>query len=84
MTLAILLGHLAARGDKQVHGVTFLVTVLDSNVESTMGLFATKETIAAAKQASQLKGVMDGQEMARYLPGCGPTTLIGTIGLITI
>src|ERR1700751_2829918 len=55
MTLATLLGYLAARGDQRIHAVTFTVTVLDTNVESTMGLFATKETIAAAKQASRSK-----------------------------
>jgi len=50
MTLATLLGHLAARrGTGAWNAVTFLVTVLDTNVESTMGLFATKETIAAAR-----------------------------------
>src|SRR5205823_13417788 len=54
MTLTTLLGHLAARGDQRIHAVTFLVTVLDTNVESTMGLFATKETIGAAREASRL------------------------------
>ncbi|WP_410968157.1 hypothetical protein, partial [Salmonella sp. SAL04281] len=55
MTLATLLGYLAAQEDQRIHAVTFLVTVLDSDVESTMGLFATKETITAAREASQLR-----------------------------
>lgn len=76
MTLASLLGYLAARGDKRVHAVTFLVTVLDSNVDTTMGLFATKETIAAAKQASRLKGVLEGQEMARMFAWLRPNDLV--------
>jgi polyhydroxyalkanoate synthase len=76
MTLATLLGHLAARGDRRVKAVTFLVTVLDTNVESTMGLFATKETIAAARQASRLKGVLEGQEMARVFAWLRPNDLI--------
>jgi polyhydroxyalkanoate synthase len=76
MTLATLLGHLAARGDRRINAVTFLVTVLDSNIESTMGLFATKETIAAAKQASRLKGVIEGQEMARAFAWLRPNDLI--------
>src|SRR5229473_212949 len=76
MTLATLLGHLAARGDRRIHAVTFLVTVLDSNVESTMGLFATKETIAAARQASRLRGVIEGQEMARAFAWLRPNDLI--------
>jgi polyhydroxyalkanoate synthase subunit PhaC len=76
MTLATLLGYMAARGDRRVNAVTFLVTVLDSNIESTMGLFATKETIAAAKQASRLKGVIEGQEMARAFAWLRPNDLI--------
>ena len=76
MTLATLLGHLAAKGDRRINAVTFLVTVLDSNIESTMELFASKETIAAAKQASRLKGVIEGQEMARAFAWLRPNDLI--------
>ena len=76
MTLASLLGYLAAREDRRIHAVTFVVTVLDTNVESTMGLFATKETIETAKQASRLKGVIEGQEMARMFAWLRPNDLI--------
>jgi polyhydroxyalkanoate synthase len=76
MTLSTLLGHLAARGDRSVNAVTFLVTVLDTNVESTMGLFATRETIAAAREASRLRGVLEGQEMARVFAWLRPNDLI--------
>ncbi len=76
MTLATLLGHLTARGDLRVNAVTFMVTVLDTNVESTMGLFATKETIAAAREASRLRGVLEGQEMARVFAWLRPNDLI--------
>jgi len=76
MTLATLLGHLAAIGDRRINAVTFLVTVLDSSAESTMGLFATKETIAAAKQASRTKGVLEGQEMARVFAWLRPNDLV--------
>jgi polyhydroxyalkanoate synthase len=76
MTLASLLGYLAAREDRRIHAVSFVVTVLDANVESTMGLFATKETIAAAKQASRSKGVLEGQEMARVFAWLRPNDLI--------
>jgi polyhydroxyalkanoate synthase subunit PhaC len=76
MTLSTLLGHLAALGDRRIHAVTFLVTVLDTNVESTMGLFATKETIAAAREASRLRGVLEGQEMARVFAWLRPNDLI--------
>jgi len=76
MTLATLLGYLAARGDQRIHAVTFTVTVLDTNVESTMGLFATKETIAAAKESSRSKGVLEGQELARAFAWLRPNDLV--------
>src|SRR5438876_456809 len=76
MTLATLLGHLAAQGDPCIHAVTLLVTVLDTNVESTMGLFATRETIAAAREASRVRGVLEGQEMARVFAWLRPNDLI--------
>src|SRR5437764_6698796 len=41
-----------------------------------MGLFATKETIAAAKQASRSKGVLEGQEMARLFAWLRPNDLV--------
>jgi polyhydroxyalkanoate synthase len=76
MTLATLLGHLASLGDRRVHAVTFLVTVLDTSVESTMGLFATPETIAAARETSRLRGVVEGQEMARVFAWLRPNDLV--------
>jgi polyhydroxyalkanoate synthase len=76
MTLATLLGYLAAREDRRVHAVTFLATVLNTSVESTMGLFATKETIAAARESSRLRGVLEGQELARAFAWLRPNDLI--------
>jgi polyhydroxyalkanoate synthase len=76
MTLALTLGHLAAKHDRRFNSATFMVTVLDSNVESTMGLFATPETIAAAKLASKARGVLEGQEMARVFAWLRPNDLI--------
>ncbi len=76
MTLATLLGHLAALGDRRIDAVTFMVTVLDSSVESTLGLFATKETIAAARETSRLRGVVEGQEMAGMFAWLRPNDLI--------
>ncbi|HLZ23294.1 MAG TPA: alpha/beta fold hydrolase [Ktedonobacterales bacterium] len=76
MTLALALGHLAAKGDTRMNAATFMVTVLDSRIESTMGLFATPETVAAAKLASKARGVLEGQEMARIFAWLRPNDLI--------
>jgi polyhydroxyalkanoate synthase len=76
MTLALALGHLAAKGDTRINASTFMVTVLDSSVESTMGLFATPETIETAKALSKARGVLEGQEMARVFAWLRPNDLI--------
>jgi polyhydroxyalkanoate synthase subunit PhaC len=76
MTLAVALGHLAAIGDTRINAATFMVTVLDGRVESQMGLVASRETIAAAKLASQANGVLEGQEMARVFAWLRPNDLI--------
>ncbi len=76
MTLAATLGHLAAKGDRRINAATFIVTVLDSSVDSLLGLFATKDTIAAAKALSKARGVLDGQEMARVFAWLRPNDLI--------
>jgi len=76
MTLTALLGHLAARGDRRINAATLLVTVLDTSVESQLGLFATTQTIAAAKAVSRAKGVLDGRELARAFNWMRPNDLI--------
>jgi polyhydroxyalkanoate synthase subunit PhaC len=76
MTLAAALGHLAAKDDTRINAATFMVTVLDSSVESTMGLFATPETIGIAKALSKSRGVLEGQEMARVFAWLRPNDLI--------
>ncbi len=76
ITTAILLGHLAARGDDRVASATFPVTVLDTSVESTMGLLASERTVAAALARSQRRGILSGREMARAFAWLRPNDLV--------
>jgi polyhydroxyalkanoate synthase subunit PhaC len=76
MTLTALLGHLAARGDRRINAATLLVTVLDTSVESPLGLFATPQTIATAKAVSRARGVLDGRDLARVFNWMRPNDLI--------
>jgi polyhydroxyalkanoate synthase len=76
MTLAALLGYLAATGQKLVNAATLMVAVLDTDADSLLGIFATPETIAAAKANSALKGVLDGQEMGRVFAWMRPNDLV--------
>jgi polyhydroxyalkanoate synthase len=76
VTMTALLGHLAAKREKLVNAATLMVAVLGLSGESVLGLFATPEMIAAAKQNSLAKGVLDGQEMGRVFAWMRPNDLV--------
>lgn len=75
-TLATLLGHLAAKGEQRVRSVTLLVTVLDTEAPTLLGLFASRTGMAAAIARSRAKGVLDGQDMARVFSWLRPNDLV--------
>jgi polyhydroxyalkanoate synthase len=78
ITTSAFLAHLAARGETKVHSATVAVCLLDMAVtqNTTPGVFVTPESIAAAKSASQLAGVVEGQELARMFAWMRPNDLI--------
>jgi polyhydroxyalkanoate synthase subunit PhaC len=78
ITTSAFLAHLAARGEAKVHSATVAVCLLDmaATANTTAGLFVTPESITAAKQASQLTGVVEGQELARMFAWMRPNDLI--------
>ena len=81
ITMASMLGHLAAQ-DKaaekadRFHSATFLVTILDWDVPSTLGTFVSRPVMAAARRQSQAKGVLDGAELSRVFAWLRPNDLI--------
>jgi polyhydroxyalkanoate synthase subunit PhaC len=79
ITMMALLAHLAAKGrgsDSLVNAVTLMVALLDTQSGSQLGLFATKETVALAKRNSQMKGVLEGDEMGRVFTWLRPNDLV--------
>jgi polyhydroxyalkanoate synthase len=78
ITTSAFLAHLAARGKAKVHSATVAVCLLDMAMtqNTTPGVFVTPESIAAAKSASQLAGVVEGQELARMFAWMRPNDLI--------
>jgi polyhydroxyalkanoate synthase len=78
ITTSAFLAHLAARGETKVHSATVAVCLLDMAVtrNTTPGVFVTPESIAAAKSASQLAGVVEGQQLARMFAWMRPNDLI--------
>jgi polyhydroxyalkanoate synthase len=78
ITTSAFLAHLAARGEAKVHSATVAVCLLDMAMahNTTAGLFVTADSIAAAKNASQLSGVVEGKELARMFAWMRPNDLI--------
>ncbi len=78
ITMSAFLAHLAVRDETKVHSATVAVCLLDMAVtqNTTAGLFVTPESIAAAKSAAQLTGVVEGQELARMFAWMRPNDLI--------
>ena len=78
IVMSAFLGNLAARGEHKVHSATVAVCMLDMAAaeKTTAGIFVTPESIATAKAASQLKGVLEGRELARMFAWMRPNDLI--------
>lgn len=76
MTMATLLGHLAATGDRRVRTATFGVTALDPAAPSLLSAFITQPTVAAAKVRSARAGVLEGRDMARVFAWLRPNDLV--------
>jgi polyhydroxyalkanoate synthase len=71
-------GWLARKGEPKIKNIVIPVCVLDMTTaaDSAFGPLVTPETLGAAKQASRLRGVLDGQELARMFAWMRPNDLI--------
>ncbi len=76
ITTMALLAHLAATDDRRVNAVSLLVALLDTQAESLVGSFATREALALARLRSQVKGVLRGDEIGRGFAWLRPNDLV--------
>lgn len=76
ITAATFLGHLAAIGDERIHSATFLVTVLDWEVPSTMGSLMSGPVIESSRRRSQEKGMLPGEDLSRAFAWLRPNDLV--------
>ncbi len=78
ITLSTYLAYLAGKEQEKVSSVTLAVCVLDadSESESDFAALVTPATLKAAKQASKLRGVLDGGELAKMFAWMRPNDLI--------
>jgi polyhydroxyalkanoate synthase len=78
ITSAAYAGWLAGKGEAKIKNIVSPVCVLDFSATEDMalGAFVTPETMRAAKEASRLRGVLDGEELARMFAWMRPNDLI--------
>src|SRR5690606_25210676 len=77
LTVAALQGHLQARRQlRKIGCATYLVSLLDSQVESPALLFADEQSLEAARRRSYQAGVLEGRDMARVFAWMRPNDLI--------
>lgn len=79
ITLSTYAGWLAANGKSdKINQVILAVCVLDTmaSTDNDMAALVTPDTVKAAKAASQSRGVLDGQDMAKMFAWMRPNDLI--------
>ena len=77
LTIAALQGHLQAKRQlRKVGCATYLVSLMDAQVESPAMLFADEQTLESAKRRTYQSGVLDGGDMARVFAWMRPNDLI--------
>jgi polyhydroxyalkanoate synthase subunit PhaC len=76
MTLAMLMAHLAATGDRRINAATLLVTMLDTSIESQLSLLADKHMLDMALFASQQAGILTGEQLGQVFSFLRPNDLI--------
>jgi polyhydroxyalkanoate synthase len=69
---------LGSAAEKKIRNMVLAVCLLDPNTadESAFGCLMTPETMRAAKEASRLRGMVDGHELARMFAWMRPNDLI--------
>ena len=76
ITSSLLLGHLAALGDRRINAATLIVTMLDSSEPSMTGMFANEEAVRTAVESSRKKGVLDAGTLQRTFAWMRPNDMV--------
>jgi polyhydroxyalkanoate synthase len=78
ITSTAYLSTLGSAGHQKIRNIVLAVCLLDPNTadESAFGCLMTPETMRAAKEASRLRGMVDGHELARMFAWMRPNDLI--------
>ncbi|GAC1327259.1 MAG: class II poly(R)-hydroxyalkanoic acid synthase [Candidatus Dormibacteria bacterium] len=70
------LNHLAAKGDRRVHSVSFAVTLLDFSVPAPIGAFSSRAALNLARSNSARKGIITARAMGSVFTWMRPNDLV--------
>jgi polyhydroxyalkanoate synthase len=76
LTTSSVLSHLAQAEPSLVNAATLGVTLLDSDVHSTLNMFASEKAVEAALRRSHERGVLSGKSLAKMFAFVRPNDLI--------
>ncbi|MBD9482844.1 class II poly(R)-hydroxyalkanoic acid synthase [Pseudomonas sp. PDM14] len=77
LTIAALQGHLQAKRQlRKISSATYMVSLMDSQVDSPAMLFADEQTLESAKRRSYQSGVLDGRDMSKVFAWMRPNDLV--------
>ncbi len=62
---ALMLGHLAARGDRRVHSASFVVTMVDTRYPNDIRMMANRHIRARVTKDAKRGAVYDGSDVSR-------------------
>ena len=76
MTTSSVLSHLAMTEPDLVNAATLAVTLIDSEVNSTLNMFASEPSVNSALERSRREGVLSGRNLAKTFAFVRPNDLI--------
>lgn len=77
LTVAALQGHLQAKRQlRKIASCTYLVSLLDAQMDSPASLLVDEQTLESAKRRSYQRGVLDGRDMSRVFAWMRPNDLV--------
>jgi polyhydroxyalkanoate synthase len=76
MTESAILSHLSAMNDDLVGAASLAVTMMDTEVSSTLNMFASERSVKSATDKSARKGVLEGKSLGKVFALMRPNDLI--------
>ncbi len=76
ITTTIVMGYLAAKKRNLINSLALCVTMLDFNVDASLGAFRFPALLSVAKAQSAMKGILPGQDLHKIFTWLRPNDLV--------